>query len=203
MRFNLLNNVSIDKLLEFRDTHPKFRKAIDIISEMSDKFIVTYSVVAILIITIPVIAAYLALPEEMRKEVSGFLAGILSIIVIPVLLTQINKKNTSEQKRLEINYPLYKELSQKLIYLLKRDSFGEQEAKIIEIFLKDHYYEMCMSFSSNLIWNIRETYNECTKEVTSSENIRYYAQKCFHEIRKHLGINKNFKLSKSIMDLLQ
>ncbi len=169
--------------------HPKFRKFLDEIVFFLDNFIIWYWVGVIALLAIILIVLYYTLPNEIKIEVSSIVGGTLSIIIVPLGLNYINKRNENRMKLFEENKDLYLKLSNILISLIT--SYDITNKKNLHNFLCENYSIMCVTFSSSLIVDIISV-----NEEDDFENIKYYALKIIKKLRKESGINKTFYINR-------
>ena len=113
------------KLWEYTDKHPRFDRFINGLADVLDKFMIAYFIFAFVLIIIPVIIVYCALPEEIRNGSSAIIGSIMSLIVIPLIMNAINRKNENKNKLFEANKELYLILSDLLIKILSKEKMTE------------------------------------------------------------------------------
>ena len=189
------------KLWEYTDKHPRVDRVLHGLAEVLDKFMLAYFIFAVALIAIPVIIAYCALPEEIRNGSSAIIGSIMSLIVIPLIMNEINRKKENENKRFESNKDLYMELSNLLIQIQVENEVKEDNKEIFQNFIVNNYGYMCVNFSSSLISEIYRTYRAYTNN--QMENVRIYAEKCMKYIRKEGGNGKEFMYSSLIFELME
>lgn len=187
------------KLWKYTDKHPRFARLLHSLADVLDKLMLAYLIFAIAIISIPVIITYCALPEEIRNGSSAIIGSIMSLIVIPLIMNEINRKKENENKRFESNQDLYIKLSYLLIQIQSNNS--KENEKEFKDFIVNNYDYMCVNFSSALISEIYRTYRAYVNKQT--ENVRIYAEKCMKYIRKESGNGKEFMYSSLILDLIK
>lgn len=188
------------KLWEYTDKHPRFDRFINGLADVLDKFMIAYFIFAFALIIIPVIIVYCALPEEIRNGSSAIIGSIMSLIVIPLIMNEINRKKENENKRFETNKDLYVELSNLLIQIQVENEVKEDNKEIFQNFIVNNYGYMCVNFSSSLISEIYRTYRAYANN--QMENVRVYAEKCMKYIRKEGGNGKEFMYSSLILELM-
>lgn len=189
------------KLWEYTDKHPRVDKFLLELVDIVDKFMVAYYIFTALLIAIPVIIAYCALPEEIRNVSSAIIGSIISLIVIPLIINAINRKRENENKRFDENKELYLELSELLIQILSKDGIiVEDNRRRFKDYIVSNYHYMCLNFSSKLISLIYRTYRAYLNNQT--ENVKSYSNKCIEIIRKESGVGKDFMYSSMIFELI-
>ena len=188
------------KFWEYTDKHPRVDRFLHGLSDVLDKFMLAYFIFAVALIAIPVIIAYCALPEEIRNGSSAIIGSIMSLIVIPLIMNEINRKKENENKRFESNKDLYMELSNLLIQIQVENEVKEDNKENFQNFILSNYGYMCVNFSSSLISEIYRTYRAYTNN--QMENVRIYAEKCMKYIRKEGGTGKEFMYSSLILELI-
>ena len=188
------------KFWEYTDKHPRVDRFLHSLAEVLDKFMLAYFIFAVALITIPVIIAYCALPEEIRNGSSAIIGSIMSLIVIPLIMNEINRKKENENKRFESNKDLYMELSKLLIQIQVENEVKKDNKEDFEKFIVSNYNYMCVNFPSSLISEIYRTYRAYTNN--QMENVRVYAEKCMKYIRKEGGNEKEFMYSSLIFELI-
>ena len=188
------------KLWEYTDKHPRFDRFINDLADVLDKFMIAYFIFAFALIIIPVIIVYCALPEEIRNGSSAIIGSIMSLIVIPLIMNEINRKKENENKRFETNKDLYVELSNLLIQIQVENEVKEDNKENFQNFILSNYGYMCVNFSSSLISEIYRTYRAYANN--QMENVRVYAEKCMKYIRKEGGNGKEFMYSSLILELM-
>lgn len=189
------------KLWEYTDKHPRVDRVLHGLAEVPDKFMLAYFIFAVALIAIPVIIAYCALPEEIRNGSSAIIGSIMSLIVIPLIMNEINRKKENENKRFESNKDLYMELSNLLIQIQVENGVKEDNKENFQNFIVSNYNYMCVNFSSSLISEIYRTYRAYTNN--QMENVRIYAEKCMKYICKEGGNGKEFMYSSLIFELME
>lgn len=105
----------LSKIEKFRDEHPKVRRILDEISDFCDKalivnYIITF-IISTVVICVPTIMAFLCLSDKDRGWIASIVGGVLSLIVIPLLINHIKRKQKKTDELYEINKPLYQKLS--------------------------------------------------------------------------------------------
>lgn len=213
----------LSKIEKFRDEHPKVRRILDEISDFCDKalivnYIITF-IISTVVICVPTIMAFLCLSDKDRGWIASIVGGVLSLIVIPLLINHIKRKQKKTDELYEINKPLYQKLSAILIQLLAdeymihdKNAIGEfstvDNDKVKEItdplnnFICENYDKMCNTFSVALIWDIIDVYNECLHSVTKYVNIRVKIRKCFRNMRRDSGAKGSFYINQGVITML-
>ena len=189
------------KLWEYTDKHPRFDRFINGLADVLDKFMIAYFIFAFALIIIPVTIVYCALPEEIRNGSSAIIGSIMSLIVIPLIMNEINRKKENENKRFETNKDLYVELSNLLIQIQVENEVKEDNKENFQNFIVSNYGYMCVNFSSSLISEIYRTYRAYTNN--QMENVRIYAEKCMKYMCKEGGNGKEFMYSSLIFELME
>ena len=182
-----------NKLRSWLDKHLSLVRILDIISEISNRFMVGYFVLAAILIVVPVIVSYYYLPDNVRKEISALLGTTLSVIIIPIILSAYNRKKDSEYNRFEINKELYFELTDLLLPMLLNEKCTYKDTTQIKEYIISRYNIMCVSFSSTLFSDICLLCKCC--DCNSYKNAEYYAKKIIKRIRKECGNSQQFAIS--------
>lgn len=181
-------------------SHSKFRKALDRIDEFMDRFMIMYWISLALIIFIPTMLIYLSLPEDIRTPLSGIVSGIITLILIPITINRINQKSSERNTLYNYNRNLYGELSTIIISLLSEMNHVEEiDNSRLNSYIVENYSKMCLTFKSNLIWDILTLNEECK---LSKENTVYYCEKILKRIRKEIGINQTFHINKKAISYI-
>ncbi len=190
------------KYWDFSDKHPKFNRTIDKLYQVTDKFMVFYTIfLIVLTVAIPSICAYIILDESIRKLITPIVSAIFSVIVVPVVLNYISQKKENEAKLYEINKPFYDELCRIIVELIKKDSYEENDVNIVKSFLEKNYSQMCTSMETSFISDVYLIYRETRNN--SKENILYYSEKCVKSIRKQIGVKGDFYFSQLIFETIK
>lgn len=210
----------IDKL---RDGRPTIRRILDAISDFCDKMLVINYIICFtfsaIVICVPTIISFFCLSEDVRVLISPIIGGVLSLLVTPLLINHIKRKQKRKDELYEINKPLYQNLSVILIQLLAdeyvvhgknvRDemNISTNDDKVREIvaplkkFINENYDKRCNTFSVSLIWNIIDVYNECLHSVTKYINIRVKVQKCFRNMRRDSDAKGSFYINQAVINM--
>lgn len=214
----------LSEIQKIRDERPKVRRIFDEIGYFCDKmlvvnYIITFTFSAV-VICVPTIMAFFCLSDKDRGWIASIVGGILSLIVIPLLINHIKRKQKKADELYEINKPLYQKLSDIFIQLLAdeyiihgknvRDELVtyDNEDKVKEIitplknFICENYDEMCNTFSITLIWDIIDVYNECLHSVTKYVNIRVKIRKCFRNMRRESGAKGSFYINQTVINMI-
>lgn len=214
----------VSKIEELRDERPKVRRIFDEISDFCDKMLVVNYIICItfsaVVIFVPTSLAFLSCPKDIRALIVSIVGGILSLIVIPLLINHIKRKQKMADELYELNKPLYQNLSTIFIQLLTdeyvvhgrnvRDEMNipANDDKVEEIvtplkkFICENYDKMCNTFSVSLIWDIIDVYNECLHSVTKYINIRVKVRKCFRNMRRDSGAKGSFYINQGVITML-
>ena len=209
------------KFIKVWDERPKFRRLIDEISDFGDKMLVVNYIIFLsclaVLIGVPITVAFLSYPEDIRVWIASIVGGILSLIVIPLFINHIKRKQNKADKLYEINKPLYERLSAVLVKLLEDEyivhnqnrrtemNTAEKQNLIIsplENFICKNYDKMCNTFSVSLIWDIVDVYNECLNDITKYSNILSKVRKCFRNMRRDSGAKGSFYINHSVITML-
>lgn len=204
--------MSLNKLKMLKDKRPLFRRIIDGACDLYNKMMIVYFIsclaLAISVIGVPTVVAYIYLPEDIRTEIASIIGGILSLVVIPLLVNYIYRKQKRNDELLKINKPIYDEIFDIFIKLLveiksnEKNSKFEEQACPLKEFICANYCKMCCSFSVSLIWDIVGVYNECVRSVTTYNNVDIKVRKCIRKIRREIGERDTFYINQSIINLL-
>ena len=187
---------------EFFDRHPKLSVWMSSLDEWSNKAILAYMIVfALIVIGIPVVLIYCTLPEGIRGELSAICGTLLSVVVMPFILNNYNRKRDDVDKRHEKNAPLYEELADILVTVLSHQDDHEANELRMRQYIKKNYSQMCLSFSSSLIANLYSTYRDCKNK--NYGNVKYFGEKCLVLIRKEGNIGRAFYLSTMILEMIR
>lgn len=110
------------KFEKLREERPKVRRVFDKISDFCDKMLVVNYIIlfvcSVVIIGVPTALAFLFCPEDIRVWIASIVGGILSLVVIPLLINHIKRKQKMVDELYENNRPLYERLSDILVKLL-------------------------------------------------------------------------------------
>lgn len=110
------------KFEKLREERPKVRRVFDEISDFCDKMLVVNYIIlfvcSVVIIGVPTALAFLSCPEDIRVWIASIVGGILSLVVIPLLINHIKRKQKMVDELYENNRPLYERLSDILVKLL-------------------------------------------------------------------------------------
>lgn len=190
------------KYWEFSDKHPKFNRNIDKFYQVTDRFMIFYTISVIFItVAIPSICVYIILDESIRQIITPIVSAIFSVIIVPVVLNYISQKKENEAKLYEINKPIYDELCQIIIVLLKKGFYEDDDVDLINCFLEKNYSQMCISMQSSFIFDVYLIYRECRNN--NKENVLYYSEKCVKYIRKQIGVKGDFFFSQLIFEVMK
>lgn len=195
--------MSVDKFRKkfwnFSDSHPKFSRNVDKFMEVTDRLTVIFTIFYVTILVgIPSVTFYFMLDENVRNIVSPIISAIFSVIIIPIVLDSINRANAKRIKRFEMNKTIYDEFAEIITKLIKKSNYSTEDVKEINEFITNNYGKMCLSMSSQFIWDAYLICRECKNN--NRENVIYYAQKCFKYIRKQCGLKDEFFFSKIILE---
>lgn len=187
---------------EFMDRHPKLSVWMSSLDEWSNKAVPAYMIAfAVVVIGAPVALVYCTLPEGIRVELSAICGTLLSVVVMPFILNNYNRKRDNVDKQYEKNAPLYEELADILVTVLSHPNEHEANELRMRQYIKKYYPKMCMSFSSSLIANLYSTYRDCKNK--NYGNVKFFGEKCLVLIRKEGNIGKTFNLSTMILEMIQ
>lgn len=191
-----------EKCWAFFDAHPKVTIFMDLLDVISNRFVLVYTVFfAVILIGIPVIAIYSALPAEIRGELSAILGTLLSVVVMPLVLNNYNRKKDGIVKRFEKNNSLYIKLSELLVTILTHKEDTVNNTLKVQQYIRDNYPQMCLSFPTSLISNLYSVYRNCKNG--NYANVRYFGEKCLMAIRREGGVRKEFQFSSLILEAMQ
>lgn len=209
------------KIERLRDDRPKVRRVFDEISDFCDKMlVVNYTILLICsaaLIGVPTALAFLSCSEDIRVWIASIAGGILSLVVIPLLINHIKRKQKMADELYENNKPLYERLSAILVELLadeysahnknvhaEMDTTAKQNLIIFPLkrFICENYEKMCNTFSVSLIWDIVDVYNECLNDITKYSNIRAKVRKCFRNMRRDSGAKGSFYINQGVITML-
>lgn len=191
-----------ERVWKFFDSHPKALMLLDMIDVVSSKFMLIYTVFfAVMLIGIPVLLVYFALPEDVRGELSAILGTLLSVVVMPLVLNNYNRKKDAITKRCDANSELYVELSDLLVTILTHKDTTVDNTRRVQEYIRVHYSQMCISFSTGLISNLYAVYRNCRSG--NYENVTYFGEKCLMTIRRECGVGKEFQFSSLVLDAIQ
>ncbi len=187
------------KIWEFNDSHPKFSRNADKFMQVTDRLTVVFTIFYVaLLVGIPSVVFYFMLDESIRNEVSPIISAVFSVIIVPIVLDSINRANDNKTKRFELNKAIYDEFAEIVIKLIKKSHYSIEDVKVIKDFIDNNYGKMCLSMSSQFIWDAYLICRECKNN--NRENVIYYSQKCFKQIRKQCGLKDEFFFSKVILE---
>lgn len=191
-----------EKCWAFFDAHPKVTIFMDLLDVISNRFVLVYTAFfAVILIGIPVIAIYSALPAEIRGELSAILGTLLSVVVMPLVLNNYNRKKDGIAKRFEKNSSLYIKLSELLVTILTHKEDTVNNTLKVQQYIRDNYPQMCLSFPTSLISNLYSVYRNCKNG--NYANVRYFGEKCLMAIRREGGVGKEFQFSSLILEAMQ
>ena len=191
-----------EKVWNFFDSHPKALMLIDMVDVVSGKFMLVYTVFfAVVLIGMPVLLVYIALPENVRGELSTILGTLLSVVVMPLVLNNYNRKKDAITKRCDTNNELYVELSDLLVTILTHKDNTLANTRRVQEYIRTHYSQMCISFPTGLISNLYAVYRNC--KSGNYENVAYFGEKCLMTIRRECGVGKEFQFSSLVLDAIQ
>lgn len=191
-----------EKCWAFFDAHPKVTIFMDLLDVISNRFVLVYTAFfAVILIGIPVIAIYSGLPAEIRGELSAILGTLLSVVVMPLVLNNYNRKKDGIAKRFEKNNSLYIKLSELLVTILTHKEDTVNNTLKVQQYIRDNYPQMCLSFPTSLISNLYSVYRNCKNG--NYANVRYFGEKCLMAIRREGGVGKEFQFSSLILEAMQ
>lgn len=191
-----------EKVWNFFDSHPKALMLLDMVDVVSGKFMLVYTVFfAVVLIGMPVLLVYIALPENVRGELSAILGTLLSVVVMPLVLNNYNRKKDAITKRCDTNNELYVELSDLLVTILTHKDNTLANTRRVQEYIRTHYSQMCISFPTGLISNLYAVYRNC--KSGNYENVAYFGEKCLMTIRRECGVGKEFQFSFLVLDAIQ
>lgn len=191
-----------EKVWNFFDSHPKALMLLDMVDVVSGKFMLVYTVFfAVVLIGMPVLLVYIALPENVRGELSAILGTLLSVVVMPLVLNNYNRKKDAITKRCDTNNELYVELSDLLVTILTHKDNTLANTRRVQEYIRTHYSQMCISFPTGLISNLYAVYRNC--KSGNYENVAYFGEKCLMTIRRECGVGKEFQFSSLVLDAIQ
>jgi hypothetical protein len=191
-----------EKVWKFFDSHPKALMLLDMIDVVSSKFMLIYTVFfAVVLIGIPVFLVYIALPEDVRGELAAILGTLLSVVVMPLVLNNYNRKRDDIAKRYDANSEIYVKLSDLLVTILTHRDNTVDNTRRVQEYIRIHYSQMCISFSTGLISNLYAVYRNC--KSGNYENVAYFGEKCLMTIRRECGVGKEFQFSSLMLDAIQ
>ena len=185
----------------FFNSHPTLIRIIDQIDDIYNKFMIGYLIFTIILVGVPVVIAYFSLAEEIRGQISALLGTVLSVIIVPTVLTAYNRKKNNEYNRFEINKDMYFELTDILLPVLLNGKCTDEDTVKIKDYILSRYNVMCISFSSSLFSNICSIYQG--RECKNYKNIEYYTEKSIKQIKRECGNNKDFRLSLLVTKLYE
>lgn len=214
----------LSKVDKIKDKRPGVRRLIDKISDFCDKMLVVDYIILIsfsaVMICVPTFMTFFCMSDKDRGWIASIVGGVLSLIVIPLLINHINRKQKIADELSEINKHLYQELSAILIQLLAEEYILHDENKRVQIntsdnldkamkvvgalkdFICKNYDKMCNTFSDDLIWDTIDVYNECLHSVTKYSNIREKVRKCLRNVRRKSGVRGSFYINQSAINML-
>lgn len=218
----------LSKIEKLREERPRVRRIFDEISDFCDKMLmvnyVLFFVFSATLIGLPTAVAFLACPEDIRGLIASVVGGFLSLILIPILINHMKRKQKKADELYEINKHLYQKLSAIFVQLLvdeyifygknvkgeantydNDDKVKDEVKKLIaplKKFICDNYDKMCNTFSVSLIWDIMDVYNECLHSVTKYINIRVKIRKCFRNMRRESGAKGSFYINQTAITML-
>lgn len=209
------------KFEKLREERPKVRRVFDEISDFCDKMLVVNYIIlfvcSVVIIGVPTALAFLSCPEDIRVWIASIVGGILSLVVIPLLINHIKRKQKMVDELYENNRPLYERLSDILVKLLADEYIAYNKNARAEMntaakqnliisplkkFICENYEKMCNTFSVSLIWDIVDVYNECLNDITKYSNIRAKVRKCFRNMRRDSGAKGSFYINQGVITML-
>ena len=191
-----------EKVWNFFDSHPKALMLLDMVDVVSGKFMLVYTVFfAVVLIGMPVLLVYIALPENVRGELSAILGTLLSVVVMPLVLNNYNRKKDAITKRCDTNNELYVELSDLLVTILTHKDNTLANTRRVQEYIRTHYSQMCISFPTGLISNLYAVYRNC--KSGNYENVAYFGEKCLMTIRRECGVGTEFQFSSLVLDAIQ
>ena len=186
---------------EFYKKHSWFRRIIDIIDDLSDRFVVLYWASLGLSIALPTIVVFYSLPNEIRAPISGLVSAAISLVLIPVTINYYNQRSAQKLNLYNHNTDLYIELSNIIIDLLSNCSENEKYDNLrLQRYIRNNYGKMCLSFKTSLIWDIVCLCEECEM---SFENVNYYCEKILRKLRKQTGINDKFSFNNKAIKIIK
>lgn len=186
----------------YMDKHPKLSVFLNSLDAMNNRAMLVYTIIlAVIMIGIPVVVVYCTLPESVRGELSAICGTLLSVVVMPLVLNNYNRKRDNIDKRYEKNSALYEELADILVTVLTHKNDHEANELRMREYIRKNYPQMCTSFSSSLIANLYSTYRDCKNR--NYGNVKYFGEKCLVEIRKEGNMGKTFYLSTMILEMLK
>lgn len=190
-------------LRKFYIKHPKFRRYFDTAGVIFNWTMILYYIVAFIMIASIIIGFYLALPEEIGTVAAAITGSLLTVMIIPMITDNINKRTELQSQQFEKNNDFYEELSKQIIVALKT----EEDAKIKELskFIGENYPEICINMSQSLIDNLLLLKEECDLKFSPNINAKfdidtmaYFAEKCIKMIRRQGNIEGKFYFDQTL-----
>lgn len=179
-------------MTKYYKKHSLFRRALDIIDDILDRFIIVYWISLGLSIAIPTLVVFYSLPNEIRTPISGIVSGSISLVLIPLTINYLNQKNTMKNSVYNENKELYYELSDIIVSIQANKNSKKQDNKRLNTYIKNNYSKMCLSFKANLIWDVISLYEEFE---LNSNNVNYYCEKILKKVRREAGVTDSFHIN--------
>ena len=124
----------------YMDKHPKLSVFLNSLDAMNNRAMLVYTIIlAVIMIGIPVVVVYCTLPEGVRGELSAICGTLLSVVVMPLVLNNYNRKRDNIDKRYEKNSALYEELADilEVVYALTED-LGHTRQELETVYNRKH-----------------------------------------------------------------
>lgn len=187
---NLSSKKKKDKnaIAKFFIKHPNLRLNLDRVIDFFEKLEFAYIISMIAIIVVLAFLFYISIPSELgelKRSLSTFITGILSIVVIPIYINKINIEHKQKYQLYKTNEILYLELINVFIDILTSQNCNSE--KLTE-FVKSHCAEIMLQFPEDLGYNLYMSIDFLSQNKL--EIAKYYMIKCMEIIRKQSGNNK-------------
>lgn len=184
---------------KFYKISSKFRRTLDIINDLLDKFLILNGIAIALVIILPTLVLFYSLPNDIRTIVSSAFGGVLTLVVIPLAINHINRIQENKRHNFNTNKELYCELSDIIITILTENRSNEIGEKELLLYLHNYYSKMCLFFNSRLIQDIICLIEEFN---LNGNNINYYCEKILKKIRKEGNVSGQFYISKKAISYM-
>lgn len=184
-------------LKKYYISHSLFRKTLDIIDDIMERFVFIYWIMLGLTIVLPTLIVFYSLPEDIRTPISSLVGGVITLVLIPLSINHINQKTSQKIKLYNENKSSYYELSKIIVSLMLENN--KSSNSMLKKYIKDNYYQMCLTFNYSLIWDVVKLYEEMQ---LNSDNIRYYCEKILKKLRREAGLNRTFSVNQKALDYI-
>lgn len=160
-----------------------------------------YCILIAIIIVLCIILSYVLLSNDSREVISFIFIPIISAVVVPLVVSYINRGKEAKLRRFENNKNIYFKLGEILLYCVLNEGFSEKKKMEFKRFIVENYNYMSMNFSSSMNADIYRTY--LAYEFENKENVVFFAEQCISHMNDEKGEGPYFNYQSFMIEFLK